>query len=59
RGVDSKGERYVLHTLNNTALASSRIMVAILENFQQKDGTIKIPSVLQKYIGGKKKITQA
>lgn len=59
RGVDSKRERYVLHTLNNTALATSRIMVAILENFQQKDGSIKIPSVLQKYMGGRKKIAQA
>ncbi|MFQ5531373.1 MAG: serine--tRNA ligase, partial [Candidatus Nanoarchaeia archaeon] len=42
RGVDKKGKRYVLHTLNNTAIATSRIMVAILENYQQKDGSIKI-----------------
>ena len=56
RALGSKGERYVLHTLNNTALATSRIMVAILENFQQKDGSVKIPTVLQKYMGGKKKI---
>ena len=56
RGISKAGERYVLHTLNNTALATSRIMVAILENFQQKDGSIKIPAVLQKYMGGKKKI---
>ena len=56
RGISKKGERYVLHTLNNTALATSRVMVAILENYQQKDGSIKIPSVLVKYMGGKKKI---
>ncbi|MCX6749662.1 MAG: serine--tRNA ligase [Candidatus Pacearchaeota archaeon] len=56
RGVTKKGERYVLYTLNNTALATSRIMVAILENNQLKDGSIKIPGVLQKYMGGKKKI---
>ncbi len=56
RGLNKKGERYVLHTLNNTALATSRIMVAILENYQQKDGSIKIPAVLQKYMLGKKKI---
>ena len=56
RGIGKKGERYVLHTLNNTALATSRIMVAIIENFQQKDGSVKIPAVLQKYMGGKKKI---
>ncbi len=56
RGVNKKGERFVLHTLNNTALATSRVMVTILENYQQKDGSIKIPIVLQKYMGGKKVI---
>lgn len=56
RGVDKKGERYVLHTLNNTAMATSRMMVAIIENYQQKDGSIKIPKVLQSYMGGKKVI---
>ena len=49
-----KGERIVPHTLNNTALATSRALVAILENNQQKDGSVKIPKALQKYIGGKK-----
>jgi len=53
KGINSKGERYILHTLNNTALATSRIMVAILENYQQKDGTVKVPTVLQKYMGKK------
>ncbi len=56
KGISKKGERYVLHTLNNTALATSRIMVAILENFQNKDGSISIPKKLQKYMYGKKKI---
>ena len=56
KGINKKGERYVLHTLNNTALATSRIMVAILENYQQKDGSIKIPAVLQKYMNRKKVI---
>lgn len=56
RGISGKGERYVLHTLNNTALATSRTMVAILENFQQKDGTVKIPAVLVPYMHGKKVI---
>src|SRR3989344_4688278 len=51
--IDKHGNRRVLHTLNDTALATSRIMVAILENYQQKDGSIKIPSVLQKYMGFK------
>ena len=51
--VGKNGERRVLHTLNDTALATSRIMVAILENNQQKDGSIKIPKVLWKYTGFK------
>ncbi|MDP6293349.1 MAG: serine--tRNA ligase [Candidatus Woesearchaeota archaeon] len=41
------------HTLNNTALATSRIMVAILENFQNKDGKVDIPKCLHKYTGFK------
>jgi seryl-tRNA synthetase len=49
--VDNKGNRRVLHTLNDTALATSRIMVTIMENNQQKDGSIKVPEVLQKYFG--------
>lgn len=51
--LDKKGEKRVVHTLNNTALATSRIMVAILENFQQKDGSVKIPKALWKYAGFK------
>jgi len=49
-----KDHNEVVHTLNNTALASSRIMVAILENNQNKDGSINIPKVLHKYTGFKK-----
>jgi seryl-tRNA synthetase len=54
--VDKHGNRRILHTLNDTALASSRIMVAILENNQEKDGSIKIPKALQVYMHGKTKI---
>lgn len=50
------GEKYVPHTLNNTAIATSRALVAILENYQQKDGSIKIPKALHKYMFGKKVI---
>ena len=50
------GEKYIPHTLNNTVIATSRAMVAIMENNQQKDGSIKIPKVLWKYMGGKKVI---
>lgn len=51
---DEKGERRFVHTLNNTAIATSRAIVAILENFQQKDGSIKVPDVLVPYMHGKK-----
>ena len=40
-----------LHTLNSTLIATSRVLVSILENFQDKDGHITIPKVLQKYMG--------
>ncbi len=46
------GERGVLHTLNSTAIATGRAMVAIIENNQQPDGTVVIPKVLQKYMDG-------
>jgi len=39
--------------LNNTVIASPRILIAILENYQQKDGSILIPKVLQKLVGKK------
>jgi seryl-tRNA synthetase len=45
-----------VHTLNNTALATSRTMMAILEQFQQKDGSIIIPKVLRPFMGGNEKI---
>ncbi len=41
------------HTLNNTALASPRILIAIFENYQQKDGSITVPEVLQSFLGKK------
>ena len=54
--VDGKEGKYTPHTLNNTAIATSRALVAIMENYQQKDGSIKIPRVLQKFMNGKKVI---
>lgn len=47
-------DKEIVHTLNNTALATSRALVVIIENNQQKDGTVKIPKVLWKYMNGKK-----
>lgn len=48
--MEEGGSAYV-HTLNNTALASPRILVALLENYQQADGSITIPEVLHSYTG--------
>ncbi|OGI71651.1 serine--tRNA ligase [Candidatus Nomurabacteria bacterium RIFCSPHIGHO2_02_FULL_35_13] len=50
---DEDGKSKYVHSLNNTACATSRLPAAILENYQQADGTIKIPEVLRKYMGGK------
>ncbi len=50
-GVPGTPQNPLVHTLNNTAIATSRALVAILENYQQKDGSLKIPAVLQKYMG--------
>jgi seryl-tRNA synthetase len=44
------GKIVFAHTLNNTAIATPRILISLLENYQQKDGTVKIPEVLQKYL---------
>ena len=43
---------HLLHTLNGTAMASTRTLIAILENYQQKDGTVKVPAVLQPFMNG-------
>ncbi len=47
-----------VHTLNSTAIATGRTIVAILENYQNEDGTITIPEVLRKYMGNREKITK-
>jgi seryl-tRNA synthetase len=47
----------LVHTLNGSGLAVGRTVVAILENFQQPDGSVVIPEVLRKYMGGVEKIT--
>ena len=50
------GEIKHTYALNNTVIASPRILISILENYQQKDGSVSIPEVLQPYLGGIKKI---
>lgn len=45
------GEKKHVYTLNNTVIASPRILIALLENHQQADGTVRVPAVLQPYVG--------
>lgn len=52
--INEKNEKEFVHTLNSTVMAVQRTIAAILENYQQKDGSVKIPTVLQKYCGMKK-----
>ena len=58
-GIRVKGEKenYFLHTLNNTCVATPRGLIALVENNYQKDGSIKVPKVLQPYMGGLEVIT--
>jgi seryl-tRNA synthetase len=49
-------ETRLVHTLNSTLVATERTMVAILENFQTEKGSVEVPKVLQKYMGGLKEI---
>ncbi len=56
---DEEGKMRYAHSLNNTAVATPRVLIAILENFQQADGSIKIPEVLRPYMGGKEYIGRA
>jgi len=53
-GAPTKGP---VHTLNSTAIAAGRTIVAILENYQREDGSITIPTVLRKYMGNKETIS--
>ena len=57
--IRTKGENgtYYVHTLNNTVLASTRALIALLENNYQADGSVLIPKALQPYMGGKEVIT--
>jgi len=52
----NKDSKEYIHTLNSTAIATGRALRGIIENYQQKDGTIKVPAVLVPYMDGKRKI---
>jgi len=49
---DAKGEIRFCHTLNNTVVASPRILIPILELYQQKDGSVVVPKALRPWMGG-------
>ncbi|MEO2205845.1 serine--tRNA ligase [Paenibacillus pabuli] len=54
---NADGQLAYCHTLNNTAVASPRILIPLLENHQQEDGSIRIPAALQPYMGGAEYLT--
>jgi seryl-tRNA synthetase len=54
---DDKDKVRYCHTLNNTAIASPRILIPILENFQQSDGSVIIPAPLRPYMGGRERLS--
>jgi seryl-tRNA synthetase len=53
------GKPELVHTLNGSALAVGRTLVAILENYQNADGSVSVPAALQRYLGGQERITPA
>ena len=53
---ETKGKPIFVHTLNGSGLAVGRTLVAVLENYQQKDGSVVIPEVLRSYMGGLERI---
>ena len=58
RGADGKPAGFV-HTLNGSGVAVGRALIAVMENYQQEDGSITIPSVLRPYMNGVESITSA
>ena len=49
---NAAGKPELLHTLNGSGLAVGRTLVAVLENYQQADGSVKVPEILRPYMGG-------
>ena len=46
------GKAELLHTLNGSGVAAGRALVAVLENYQQQDGSVRVPEALRPYMGG-------
>jgi seryl-tRNA synthetase len=58
KGKGEKGTRFV-HTLNGSALAVGRTLIAVLENYQEADGSVRVPDALRTYMGGVEVIARA
>ena len=56
---EPKAKPEFVHTLNGSGLPPGRVMISVMENYQQKDGTILVPEVLQPYLGGLEVIRHA
>ncbi len=57
RPADGKGAGFV-HTLNGSGLAVGRTLIAVLENYQQADGSVVIPEALRPYMGGRERLSK-
>jgi seryl-tRNA synthetase len=58
RGKEGEAPKGFVHTLNSTAIATGRTIVALIENYQQEDGSVIVPEILRKYMGGIDKIAR-
>ncbi|MEK7514433.1 MAG: serine--tRNA ligase [Patescibacteria group bacterium] len=59
RYKDNDGKIKFAHSLNNTAIATPRTLISIIENYQEKDGSITIPEILRSYMGSRNRITKS
>ena len=59
RFKDESGKNRFVHTLNGSGLALPRVLISLVETFQQRDGTVRIPEVLRPYMGGQERIAPA
>jgi seryl-tRNA synthetase len=55
---NAQGKTELVHTLNGSGLAVGRALIAVLENYQQEDGSVVVPEVLLKYMNGAKVVRQ-
>src|SRR5690242_3879083 len=55
---NEKGKPEQVHTLNGSGLAIGRTLIAVLENYQERDGSVVIPAALRSYMGGEERITK-